>query len=198
VQHSISLTCLRYRLRPVTLEDAGFIVALRTDPVLNRFVHEISPRVDDQVEWLKRYSQRAGDYYFIVEDVDTLDPHGTIGLYNLESGSAEWGRWIIKHGSLAALESAWLICEVAFSTLRLANLRSRTLSENRATISFHESFGASRTNALHHHALIRGEGRALTEHRITAEEWPALRARHYSTINRLASRISSHRRCVPA
>ena len=198
MQHRISLTCLRYRLRPVRLEDAAFIVALRTDPLLSRFVHEISPRVEDQVEWLKGYFKRAGDYYFTIEDVESLDPHGTIGLYNVGSGSAEWGRWIVKRGSMAALESAWLIGEAAFTNLKLAELRSHTLSENRATISFHDSFGASRAGVLQQQVLVRGERRAVIEHRITAVEWPALRARHYSTIVRLASGISSHRGYVLA
>ena len=70
VQHSISLTCVRYRLRPVTLNDAPFIVALRMDPLLNRFVHEVSPLVEDQVVWLERYFLRPDDYYFVVEDAD--------------------------------------------------------------------------------------------------------------------------------
>ena len=55
MEHNISLACVRYRLRPVTLEDAAFIVALRNDPLLNRYLHEISPRVEDQVGWLEHY-----------------------------------------------------------------------------------------------------------------------------------------------
>ena len=190
MQHSISLTCIRYRLRPVTLEDAPFIVALRTDPFLNRFIHEISPHIEDQVAWIQRYFLRHGDYYFIVENADSAEPQGTIGLYNVasESSCGEWGRWILKRGSMAALESAWLIYEAGFSKLRLASLCSRTLAENRGVISFHDSFGASRVAVLERHFIIRGEAESAIEHRISAAEWPTLRARHYSTVSRLASR----------
>lgn len=190
VQHSISLTCMRYRLRPVTLEDAPFIVALRTDPLLNRFVHEISGRVEDQASWIQGYLLRPDDYYFIVEDADSSEPQGTIGLYHAksESKNAEWGRWILKRGSMAALESAWLIYEAGFSELQLANLCSRTLAENRAVVSFHDSFGASRVAELKQQFTVRGEPKAAIEHRITSADWPMLRARHYSTASRLASR----------
>jgi RimJ/RimL family protein N-acetyltransferase len=190
VEHSISLTCVRYRLRPVTLEDAAFIVKLRSDPLLNRYLHEISPRVEDQVGWLQRYFVRPADYYFIVEDTDSGERHGTIGIYDVEENSAgaQWGRWILKHGSMAALESAWLICEAGFSKLRLASLSSRTLVENPRVVSFHDSFGACRVGTLEDHFLVGGERKSAIEHRIEATDWPALRSQHYSTVSRLARR----------
>ncbi len=85
MEHSISVTCARYRLRPVTLGDAAFIVELRSDPQLNRYLHEISPRVEDQVAWLERYFARPDDYYFIVEDADSGERHGAIGIYEIEN-----------------------------------------------------------------------------------------------------------------
>ena len=190
VRHSISLTCLRYRLRPVTIEDASFIVALRMDPILNRFVHEISPLVEDQIGWLERYFLRPDDYYFIVEDADSGQPQGTIGIYDVaeSTSTAEWGRWILKRGSMAALESAWLIYEAGFSKLHLASLFCRTLVDNPRVASFHESFGASRFAVLEDHFFVRGACKSAIEHRIKAAEWPALRARHYSTLSRLAHR----------
>ena len=103
-------------LAPVTLEDAAFIVELRSDPMLNRYFHEISPRVEHQAAWLERYFARPDDYYFIVEDADSAERHGAIGIYEIENklAHAEWGRWILKRGSMAALESVWLICKRHF------------------------------------------------------------------------------------
>jgi hypothetical protein len=88
---------------------------------------------------------------------------------------------------MAALESAWLIYEAGFSMLRLASLCSRTLAENRGVLSFHDSFGARRVAVLEQHFIVRGEPASAIEHHITAAEWPMLRAKHYSTISRLAS-----------
>jgi|HubBroStandDraft_2_1064218.scaffolds.fasta_scaffold349479_1 RimJ/RimL family protein N-acetyltransferase len=190
MEHSISLACVRYRLRPVTLDDAAFIVELRSDLLLNRYLHEISPRVEDQVGWLQRYFARPDDYYFIVEDTDSGERHGTIGIYDFEENAAgaQWGRWILKRGSMAALESAWLICEAGFSKLRVASLSSRTLVENGRVVSFHDSFGACRVGVLVDHFLVGGERKSAVEHRIEATNWPALRSRHYSTVSRLARR----------
>jgi RimJ/RimL family protein N-acetyltransferase len=190
MQHSINLKCVRYRLRPVALDDAPFIVALRMDPLLNRYLHEISPRVEDQISWLERYFLRPGDYYFIVEDADSGEPQGAIGIYEVakDASGAEWGRWILKRGSMAALESGCLIYEVGFSTLQLTSLSCRTLGDNSGIVSFHDSFGASRVAVLERHFIVRGDTRPAIEHRINAAEWPVLRARHYSTVSRLARR----------
>lgn len=184
------MTCLRYRLRPVTLEDAPFIVKLRSDPSRGGFLHEISPRIEDQIAWLEAYYARSGDYYFIVEDSSRGVAQGTIGLYDLaaDRSAAEWGRWILKRGSMAAVESAWMIYEAAFGTLGLASLSCRTIVDNAKVLSFHDNFGARRMAVLDGHFLVRGERRSAVEHRITAAEWPALRARHYATVAKLARR----------
>lgn len=190
MRHDIRLTCVRYRLRPVTLGDAAFIVALRTDPLLGRYLHETSSRVEDQVAWLERYFERPDDYYFIVEDAKSGEPHGAIGINEIakHNAGAQWGRWVLKRASMAAVESVWLICEVGFSKLQLASISSRTLVENPRVISFHDSFGATRVGVLEGHFMVRGEAKSAMEHRITAAEWPVLRARHYSTISRLMRR----------
>lgn len=190
MRHDVNMTCERYRLRPVTLEDAPFIVKLRTDPLLSQFLHEISPRIEDQVAWLEAYFERAGDYYFVVEDCGSGVAQGTVGLYDVAASlsGAEWGRWILKRGSMAAVESAWMIYEAAFARLGLASLSCRTIVDNAKVLSFHDNFGARRIAVLEGYFLVRGERRSAVEHRITAEEWPALRGRHYSTVSRLARR----------
>lgn len=170
---------MRYRLRPVTIEDATFIVKLRTGPGLSRFVHETSPRVEDQVAWLEAYFARAGDYYFIVEDASSGEPQGTIGLYNVaaDSSSGEAGRWVLKRGSLAAVECVWMICEVAFAKLGLKSVRCQTWIDNRRVISFLDSFGVPRLGILEGGASNAEEARREVGYCLKAEEWPAIRAR---------------------
>lgn len=188
MRHSVRLVCVRYRLRPVAVDDARFIVELRRDPERSRFLHEISPRVEDQAAWIEKYFARPDDYYFIVEAVGSGEPHGTIGIHDMEAGGrrAQWGRWILKPGSMAALESAWLIYETGFSAFGLESLSSRTIVENLPVVSFHDSFGATRVAVVEENLLVRGERKHAIEHRVTAAEWPALRDRHFSMISRLA------------
>jgi RimJ/RimL family protein N-acetyltransferase len=190
MRHDINLACINYRLRPVTLADAAFIVELRSDPVRTRFLHEISPRVEDQVSWLERYFERPGDYYFIIEDVDLAQPAGTIGIYDMseDASHATWGRWITKPNPLAAMESVWLICEIAFSRLGLASVSSLTIVDNVPVISLHDRFGATRSALREGLYIVRGECKSAVEHTIRAGDWPTLRDKHYSTLLKIGRR----------
>ena len=110
-----------FRLRPITDNEAAFVVELRSNPELNRFLHAISNRIEDQLAWLARYYEREGDYYFVIERRMNGMPEGVIALYNIDlaTSSGEWGRWILRPGSLAAVESAYLIYRIAFELLEL-------------------------------------------------------------------------------
>lgn len=60
----------RYGLhvRLVREEDAEFIVKLRTDPKLSRFLNKTDNDINKQKEWIREYKEReaeAKDYYFI-------------------------------------------------------------------------------------------------------------------------------------
>ena len=143
MQHDISLAGHAFGLRPVRLSDAGFVAALRADPTLNRYIHAGNGREDDQQSWLRAYFERAGDYYFVVATQRTGEPEGLISVYDIDSAISvgEWGRWIIRPGSLAAVESVWLLYKVCFETLNLAAVYCRTVADNTKVVSFHDSCG---------------------------------------------------------
>ena len=131
-----------YRLRPVTVGDAQFIIDTRLeDAERNRFIHRISSDVSRQVEWLEANMEREDDYYFVVENLITGEPEGLIGIYDIKDGVAEWGRWVIRKSSFAAVESVDLIYQAAFEHLGLEVLYCRTLCLNTAVVSLHESIG---------------------------------------------------------
>src|SRR5258708_7333495 len=132
-----------YRLRPVRLEDAEFIVNLRRDPRNSRIIHPTSPSIADQQEWLRTYFQREGDLYFIIENKDTHAPVGTVGICEIDAQrrTAEWGRWIVQPGSRAGLESAWLVYQVVFERLQLDSCYQRVVAGNERCLSFHERCG---------------------------------------------------------
>ena len=102
MRHELSLAGAAFGLRPVRDDDAAFIVGLRSDPELGRWLNPTSPNVADQLAWLARYYERTGDYYFVIERLSNGAAEGLIGLYDVEGGEAEWGRWLLKPGSLAA------------------------------------------------------------------------------------------------
>ncbi len=141
MDHRISLDGYAYRLRPIRLSDAEFILRVRLeDKERNRFIHEIPNDVSVQEEWLRAYLERPDDYYFVIENKMTAQPEGLIAIYNFEgNGRAEWGRWVVQKGSFASVESVNLIYRVAFEKLGLAELCCRTIRDNTAVVSFHDS-----------------------------------------------------------
>lgn len=176
MRHDITASSAGITLRPVHLEDAAQIVSMRSDSVQSRFVHAISPVVEDQVLWLTRYLARFGDYYFVVERSRDGRFEGTIGLYDLADDKAEFGRWFLKPGSLAAPASAMLIYHIAFEKLGLSEVYCRTVEDNKAVISFHDACGARRVQVIQDAFVLRDGPVAAIEHRVSSVAWPSLRA----------------------
>lgn len=149
MKHNYKLEGYCYRLRPVKFSDAQTIIDLRCEDMeRNQYIHTISRDVRDQEAWLEKYFQREGDYYFVVENRLTDTAEGLIACYDILDNSAEWGRWVLKKGSLAASESVWLLYRIAFEQIGLKELYCRTVADNSVVVSFHTSIG-EKTRAVH-------------------------------------------------
>ena len=171
MRHDVVLDGPAHRLRPVELTDAGAIVELRRHPDLSRFLHETDSSVATQERWLHAYLERDGDLYWAIERRADGAVDGFVGIYDVADGTAEWGRWILRPGSLAAPESAWLVHEAGFGPLGLDCLIARTLVENRPVVAFHERYGAEVGPILPAHATIRGVPHDAVETRTTRNRW---------------------------
>lgn len=82
-------------VRLVREEDAPFILKLRTDKKLSRFVHSVDNSLEKQIEWIRKYKKREAqgkDYYFIYFSGDK--PIGVNRFYNITKNSATSGSWI--------------------------------------------------------------------------------------------------------
>jgi len=159
----------------VKREDAEFICEVRADPERARYLHPIAPDPDAQRRWIEAYFDRPSDYYFMIESRDGQSPEGTVGIYNVNHRTAEWGRWIVRRGSNAALESAELLYRAAFETLGLESVYCRTISENRAVLEIHRRFGMEQVRTLPGYFELDGRLLDAVETRLTAEHW---RTRH--------------------
>jgi RimJ/RimL family protein N-acetyltransferase len=173
--HEITQTSFGLKLRPIRMEDAEFILELRCNPSLNRFVGDTSPDLESQKNWLKEYFQRADDYYFCMELGQSGKPVGTIGIYHAEVQdgikTAEWGRWLISTGVLAAPASIYLIYQIAFERLALDQISCRTVLENSKVLSFHDRSGAERCGIKKNDVILRGQPRDQVVHRVTRSLW---------------------------
>jgi RimJ/RimL family protein N-acetyltransferase len=178
MRHDSQIEGQAFRLRPGAANDSAAIVALRNQPELSRFINATSADPADQRAWLQRYEQREGDYYFIVEGLDGKF-EGTIALYDVDAAlrTAEWGRWVLRPNSLAAVESALLLYRFAFERLGLETVYCRTVAANIAVISFHDSCGletvGTRSGGFERDSVQHD----LIEQRLRRENWPAVEAK---------------------
>lgn len=177
MRHSLEIDGCAFRLRPVQLEDAEFIVGLRADPERGRYLHRGCTDASAQQQWLRGYFKTPGDCYFIIENRFNGTREGTAGIYNLNPArkDAEWGRWILRRGSLAALESACLVYRLGFERLAVDVLYCRTIAENTSALAFHDSFGVERIRRLPRYLAVDGRHLDAIEGRLTRGRWLATR-----------------------
>jgi RimJ/RimL family protein N-acetyltransferase len=132
-------------LRPVNEDDAEFILSLRLNDRLNKFINKVSPSIEIQKSWINNQRIREGDYYFLILDKDK-NAIGTISVYdiNFENKTFNWGRWILKHNApiYAMIESTLLVYHYAFRILELSKALSDVRLGNYKVINFHLSYGA--------------------------------------------------------
>lgn len=193
MRHKIVMEGFAFRLRPISDEDAEFILQLRSDPELNTFLHSTPISLDYQLNWLARYYERSGDWYFILERRCDSKPEGLISLYdhNTQQRCAEWGRWILGRRSLAAVESAWLIYRCAFEQLNLRKVYCRTVADNKSVVSFHDSCGISDRILLSDHFNLNGRTLDAVEHRVDESAWKLMEPRLKILAQRIAFKLQS-------
>lgn len=149
MKHTLFLDGYCYKLRPVNINDAAFILKIRLeDRERNKYIHEIPNDISLEEQWIKKYYEREGDYFFIIENKFTGLNEGIISIYDEKDGKAEWGRWVLQKGSMASVESVYLLYKIAFDYLKLEELYCRTVKNNESVISFHESTGLKTRSIL--------------------------------------------------
>ena len=133
----------RINLRIAVESDAEFILDLRLNPNLNRFLNSTDPSVDKQRQWIRNSFNSKNDFHFIIEDKGG-NSYGTIALYNIDAFKeiAEWGRWIIKPDSPLAypIESMMLLLSFAFRSLKLKQLYGGANNLNKKMVDFHKLY----------------------------------------------------------
>jgi RimJ/RimL family protein N-acetyltransferase len=129
-------------------DDASFILKLRLDKKLGRFISKTLPDINKQMDWLKKYKLReklGQEYYFIICKKHNNKPIGTVRLYNIEVDTLEWGSWIINHRDTSvfiAIESIILIYKIIFEKLGYNNCHFEVRKDNKEVVAFHKLYGA--------------------------------------------------------
>jgi RimJ/RimL family protein N-acetyltransferase len=176
MRHTLQAEGFGVRLRPVTPDDAAFIVWLRNLDYVKGRVGDSAVDIQSQQAWLAAYFTREGDYYFIVETPGGV-PVGTYGIYGVSGGSGESGRWIIRPGVPAAVPSGVVLLDTAFHRLSLREVHGSTVASNQSVLSINRKFGFRRTGIQPGAQIIGGKAVDLVNFSMTAEEWPKARER---------------------
>jgi RimJ/RimL family protein N-acetyltransferase len=131
--------------RDAEIEDAAFIIEIRTDTKKAAFISKTSNDLKQQETWLQNYKKDNEQVYFIILDKNTRRV-GTVRLYNRVGESFCWGSWILKEGvpSAYSIESALLVYHFAL-TLGFEKSHFDVRKGNQSIWKFHERFGATRT-----------------------------------------------------
>lgn len=196
MNHSYEMSGSGFRLRPVSNRDASFILELRRDPLLSKYIHQTPPELGEQLKWLEAYYSRENDYYFVVESIKNNSAEGVISLYNINQSlrNAEWGRWILKDKSLAAIESCILLYQFAFDCLELKEVYSLTNAFNHRVVSFHDSCGITRKELLHDYFTLSGNKIDAIKHNLSRSEWDKIKNNLLPLAHAIANKVnnSSH------
>lgn len=154
--------------RDVSLNDAGFILGLRTDEQKSRYLSVTTPDLKQQQEWIQRYLISQDQAYFLIATKDG-EPLGTVRLYDAQGDSFCWGSWIIKSGAPvhAAIESALMVYAYALDFLGFSRAHFDVRKANEHVWRFHERFGATRVgeSALDYYYRIEPDAIAASRQR---------------------------------
>lgn len=130
------------RLREVEEADAAFILSLRLDPRLSRFLNPVPNDLERQREFIRGYRKHDGECYFIIEDRGGR-PVGTIRISEITSEAFYAGSFIVMPGAgtFAALEAFLLVAHYGFEVLKRDAMRGWIAKGNRTHLRFLEKMG---------------------------------------------------------
>jgi hypothetical protein len=85
-------------LRTVEINDAEFILSLRSNEKLGRFISPTDIDIEKQRDWIKLYKKREEkktEFYFITID-EQGNRYGVNRIYNFDETSFESGSWLFS------------------------------------------------------------------------------------------------------
>lgn len=134
-------------LKSVEISDAEFILNLRQNKELNRFISSTSVNLEDQKKWIENYFKRELDkkeFYFVVQNKEN-ESCGTVRIYNIDSEKKEctWGSFMLNKNRPdgASYETIKLSLNYAFKALGIEKVLLDVRKENKKAIYIYEKSG---------------------------------------------------------
>lgn len=160
----------------VQVENAEFILSLRTDPKYSRYINDTENDLDIQIEWIHQQQSKPNDYYFVIRDINN-NPKGVISLYNFDQDgkNAEMGRLICPKSPIQLYESFILICIFGFEILGLKRMFYRMNPDNAEVIAITRKFGA---DFVGYGNYSTNGHQQYMEFQNLQEKWPGIKTRN--------------------
>ncbi len=140
----------RYNIdvRLVCEDDAEFILSLRTDSKLSRFLHSTDNDLEKQKEWIRQYKQREAeglDYYFIYSSNGIN--FGLNRIYNIKGKICTGGSWLCAKDTSPekSIPSMLIARDIMFDFLDLDEDNFEVRRDNHAVLRFHRMMSCIQT-----------------------------------------------------
>lgn len=135
----------RVRTRLVIESDLSFILSLRADSKLSRFLNKTDDDIVKQQEWLKSYKEREQeglDYYFIYYYDN--NPYALNRIYNIHNEYGTGGSWLCKPGTDVenSIASLLMMRDILFEKLNLKYDVFDVRKGNKQVQKIHKLMGA--------------------------------------------------------
>lgn len=144
-------TLHRYEIdvRLVNEDDAEFILSLRTNPQLTRFLHPTDNDLEKQKEWIRKYKKRESegtDYYFIYSYKG--GEFGLNRIYDIHEKSCTGGSWLCTPGTNTehVVATALISRDIMFEILKLKEDNFDVRKGNHKVLKFHKMMGSVKTS----------------------------------------------------
>lgn len=133
------------KARLINERDAPFILSLRTDVKLSKFIHKTDNDLQTQIEWIKKYKEREReglDYYFAYSYCDEI--FGLNRIYNIHDDYGTGGSWLCKPGTDVenSIASLLIMRDILFKELALSYDVFDVRKDNRHVQKIHKLMGA--------------------------------------------------------
>ena len=136
----IMLNNMSIEIRLVETEDAPFIVELRNDPRLGRYLSKTSSSITEQEKWIIDYKEREAlkeEFYFLISENGIK--RGLYRLYNINKYSFTIGSWLFTKCEILNLPIFIdiIISDFGFDVLNIPILLFDVRKENKKVIHYH-------------------------------------------------------------
>jgi RimJ/RimL family protein N-acetyltransferase len=159
--------------RFVEVDDASFILSLRIDEKLSKYLSFTEKDLPRQVEWIKKYKLNERDkkeFYFIFNELTSQKRFGVSRIYNVEPDSFEIGSWLFSKESPEGLSILADLAtrDYAFSNPNFAYCRFEVRKDNKSVVNYHRRFDPIlvRENDLNYYFKLSKEKYMLFRNKI--------------------------------